>query len=591
MEDPRTPPTVAGQTERSHWASWALVLGPVVLVLAGAWAYRWIQEDAFIDFRIVGNLLAGHGPVFNIGERVEAYSDPLWLFLLAAAHRLLPWVSIEWTALTLGLVGTATGFVLGGRAVQRLGASRGDRLVVPVGLLVASVVAGVWEFATSGLEMGMVFGWLGLGYWLLVRTESGRRSAVVCAFVLGLGPLLRPELVTVAAVDLVALTLVVAAPGWRGAPGRWHRFGLPAVAALAAPVLYELWRMAYFALVVSNTTLAKSAGASWGQGLTFLWDFVAPYTLWLPFLLLLPLVAPRVARWWRAGDRTGVVLLVAPVVAGLVDLVAVLHVGGDYMGARLALPAFLSICLPLYLDASQLRTVLVVPVVGLAVWALVCGGWLRPDAAPGLVLHHGIADERNVWIEVTGNRHPIMAADFHNTSSLVFRSLAAQGAAQGRQRLLVYDDTLTNPSSADVRPARSPLPFHLVVNVGSIGVIGFQSGPDVYLFDELSLANPIGAHVTPETGGRPTQRQVIGPAWMVARFGVPGTPSPPGGPSPTSVAAARRALACEPLASILRSITAPLTPSLALHNMWHALGNSTLTFSPDPAVAERQLCR
>ena len=229
-------------------------------------------------------------------------------------------------------------------------------------------------------------------------------------------------------------------------------------AALAAPVLYELWRMAYFALVVSNTTLAKSAGASWGQGLTFLWDFVAPYALWLPFVLLVPLVAPRVARWWRGGDRTGVVLLVAPVVAGLVDLVAVVHVGGDYMGARLALPAFLSICLPLYLDASQLRTVLVVPVVGLAVWALVCGGWLRPDAAPGLVLHHGIADERNVWIEVTGNRHPIMAADFHNTSSLVFRSLAAQGAAQGRQRLLVYDDTLTNPSSADVRPARSPLP-------------------------------------------------------------------------------------------------------------------------------------
>jgi arabinofuranosyltransferase len=462
--------------------------------------------------------------------------------------------------------------------------------VVPAGLLVASVVAGVWEFATSGLEMGMVFAWLGLGYWLLVRTEARRSSAVVCAFVLGLGPLIRPELVTVAAVDLVALALLVAAPGWRGPAGRWRRYGVPAVAALAAPVLYELWRMAYFALVVSNTTLAKSAGASWSQGFTFVWDFVAPYALWLPFLLVLPLAAPRALAWWRGGDRTGVVLLAAPVAAGLVDLVAVVHVGGDYMGARLALPAFLSICLPLYVAASQLRTALVVPAVGLVVWAAVCGGWLRPDAAPGLVIHHGIADERNIWIEVTGNRHPIMAADFHNTSSLAFRSLAAQGAARGRQQLLVFPNTLASPSAADLRPARSPLPFHLAVNVGSIGVIGFQSGPDVYLFDELSLANPIGSHVTAEVGGRPTQRQVIGPSWMVARFGVPGTPPSPGGPSPAQVAAARRALACEPLASILHAVTAPLTPSLALHNLWHAFGNTTLTFSPDPVVAERQLC-
>ena len=504
--------------------------------------------------------------------------------------RLLPSLSFEWTALTLGLVGTGAGFVLGGRAVQRLGASRGDRLVVPVGLLVASVVAGVWEFATSGLEMGMVFGWLGLGYWLLVRTEAGRRSAVVCAFVLGLGPLLRPELVTVAVVDLAALAVVVAAPGWRGAEGRWRRYGLPAVAALAAPVLYELWRMAYFALVVSNTTLAKSAGASWGQGLTFLWDFVAPYALWLPFVLLVPLAGPRAVpgggpatgpgwscwppRWWPAWSTWWP----SP------------SVGGDYMGARLALPAFLSICLPLYLDGSQLRTVLVVPAVGVAVWALVCGGWLRPDAAPGLVLHHGIADERNVWITVTGDHHPIMAADFHKASGVAFRAIAVQGAAHHRQQLLVYDDTLVDPSTADLRPARSPLPFHLVVNVGSIGVVGFQSGPDVYLFDELSLANPVGAHVTPESGGRPTQRQVIGPAWMVARFGVPGTPSPTGDPSPATVAAARRALACEPLASYLHGITAPLTPGLAVRNVWHALGNSTLTFSPDPVRAARQLC-
>lgn len=43
-----------------------MVAVPLVVVLLGAWSYRWVQEDAFINFRIIGNLLAGHGPVFNV---------------------------------------------------------------------------------------------------------------------------------------------------------------------------------------------------------------------------------------------------------------------------------------------------------------------------------------------------------------------------------------------------------------------------------------------------------------------------------------------------------------------------------------------
>lgn len=63
--------------------------------------------------------MAGHGPVFNIGERVEAYSDPLWLFLVAGVHEVLPFMALDWLSVYLGLAGTATGVVLAGRAIQR----------------------------------------------------------------------------------------------------------------------------------------------------------------------------------------------------------------------------------------------------------------------------------------------------------------------------------------------------------------------------------------------------------------------------------------------------------------------------------------
>ena len=104
---------------------------PVVIVLVGAWSYRWVDEDAFINLRIIDNLLAGHGLVFNLGERVEVNSDPLWLFTLTAFHEILPFIAIEWLSVFLGLACTGTGFLAGGRAIQRLAHSRDESTVFP----------------------------------------------------------------------------------------------------------------------------------------------------------------------------------------------------------------------------------------------------------------------------------------------------------------------------------------------------------------------------------------------------------------------------------------------------------------------------
>lgn len=47
----------------------------------GAWQRRWIADDGLIVLRTVRNLLAGNGPVFNAGERVESNTSTLWTFL------------------------------------------------------------------------------------------------------------------------------------------------------------------------------------------------------------------------------------------------------------------------------------------------------------------------------------------------------------------------------------------------------------------------------------------------------------------------------------------------------------------------------
>ena len=62
------------------------LLAAAVAVAAGvaaAAARAWVCDDAFISFRYALNLVRGQGLVFNPGERVEGYSNPLWTILMA----------------------------------------------------------------------------------------------------------------------------------------------------------------------------------------------------------------------------------------------------------------------------------------------------------------------------------------------------------------------------------------------------------------------------------------------------------------------------------------------------------------------------
>src|SRR6187402_2076752 len=43
--------------------------------------YAWVAEDAYITFRVVDNFTHGYGLRWNVAERVQVYTHPLWLLL------------------------------------------------------------------------------------------------------------------------------------------------------------------------------------------------------------------------------------------------------------------------------------------------------------------------------------------------------------------------------------------------------------------------------------------------------------------------------------------------------------------------------
>ena len=95
-----TPPSAVASppADASHQAQdSALVWVPAVAVLLGAGVWllvrahgytAWTDDDAFISFRYARNLATGNGLVYNVGERVEGYTNFLWTVLLASLRHL-----------------------------------------------------------------------------------------------------------------------------------------------------------------------------------------------------------------------------------------------------------------------------------------------------------------------------------------------------------------------------------------------------------------------------------------------------------------------------------------------------------------------
>ena len=268
-------------------------------------------DDAFISFRYARNLVDGHGLVFNPGERVEGYTNFLWVIWASLSL----WLSVdpEQSCRWLGLAASAASLA----AVVRFGPSsphaRWAVWIAPL-LLAVNPAFAVW--ATGGLEAPLFAGLILWGTCLAaegVDSERGKLPAS-SAVLFALAALTRPEGALLAAVVAVA-AVVLHRPG----PGFW-RSGCEWVAvflALFAP--YLIWRWSYYGYPLPNTFYAKvgGSGAQLERGLRYAHDF-----FWATGYWLLPIAA---AGFW--GARRRFFALVATVTGALVAQIVL--VGGD----------------------------------------------------------------------------------------------------------------------------------------------------------------------------------------------------------------------------------------------------------------------
>lgn len=339
----------------------------------------WIAEDAFITFRAVDNFLKGYGPVWNVGERVQAYTHPLWYALLVVGVGVFKnhyWVSI---ALSYAcLMGTL-------HLVFKIGKACSSPSQTAFALLVLLLSHSFMDYTSSGLENPLQYLLL-CAYALtgISQADAGKRF-LYTGVLYSLLFLTRPDaIVVVTPASLWFFWQAAMVCGWR------RTFQLALLAA--APALaWETFSLVYYGSLVPNTALAKvnidyPRTVLLGQAK----DYFAfnlrkdPITLAM-MALSLGLVAfsrKRMPQLFMAGVA--------------LHICYVCYVGADYMVGRFLSPALLVAAMAFILMAD-------IKCSKLAVWILLFPLTFVADRS---ALHDNtdslIADERQYYYPVLG---------------------------------------------------------------------------------------------------------------------------------------------------------------------------------------------
>ncbi len=253
-------PTGKGAPRALTAASFAAVS---LLLLWHSHVYaRFLSDDALISLRYARRLVEGHGLTWTGGERVEGYTDFLWVLLTAAGG----WMRCDYvsTALALDRLGVVLAVAMVGVS-PRTGAWSAARLIAGGGLLAATIPMAVW--GNGGLEHGFMTGVLALGLYLLQRDAVTRRtgSRWVAGVPFAALALLRADGVLLGVLAFAGAFVADALDGTASAVrqdrgARAARRAIGPVLVLACAVTAQLaFRRFYYGAWQPNTALAKLA--------------------------------------------------------------------------------------------------------------------------------------------------------------------------------------------------------------------------------------------------------------------------------------------------------------------------------------------
>ncbi len=452
-------------------------------------SHAWFTDDAYFSFRSVDNFVNGFGLTWNVTERVQAYTHPLWVLLLSIFYFFTR--EIYLTTILISLVLTL------GLAVLILRSTENKwRALAAIFLLTLSTA--FVDYTTSGLENPLSHLLLGIFLIIFLQKENSSRKLFWMALLAALGAVNR--------LDTVLIYLPALLYEWWQHKDRVRAAGQIALGFL--PLLaWEIFSLVYYGFPFPNTYYAKvqnyvALSEEIWAGLNY---FL--FTLKFDPLTWFVIVAAFATAAWQRQRQAMVIML-----GVLLYLAYILQIGGDFMGGRFLSTAYLgSVFVLLYFLFPKLKFK--------KHWVLIPTALLLSliASSPPYFLYakgfqtarwNGVVDERMVYYATDFLRIEDLHAFNANPSHNLFNEVAFFLRSFGRGslfRLEAENDWIDLGRSLRAQAASEG---RLVLPQGANGFTGFYAGPDVYIINNLALTDGLLARVPP----------VYNPNWRSGHF-------------------------------------------------------------------------
>jgi arabinofuranosyltransferase len=421
----------------------------------------WVGDDVYITLRTVDNFVHGYGLTWNVAERVQAYTHPLWMFALTALY--LPTHDAYLTALLASFLASVLTLWL---------AARRDGFAA-LGVLTLLLSKAFMDYSASGLENPLTH--LLLALFFIAFVEKGS-SPLTLAFLASLLALNRQDALLFVVPSFAYILLASSLRGgWSSRQSNLLVVGqiasqkpLAMTALGFLPLLlWEAFSLFYYGFPFPNTYYAKlGAGIPkaelLAQGLTYFLD-----SLQRDPLTLTVIAAGILLTLWRGQLRERLIAL-----GSLLYLAYVLSIGGDFMSGRFLTSSLLISVLLLMRLLRDLSPRWKYATLGTVI---LLGFFATP---PNFILDlnqprftdrdlvTGINDERAFYYPISGlmNYRPGKQIPF-----------ASEGWVEHGYALRERGKS--------------------VVDEKNVGFIGYFAGPAVHIVDRYALADPLLARL------------------------------------------------------------------------------------------------
>ncbi len=485
-----TKPSKLGAWHRD--SKWITVFTVLALIFI-AWlvlSHAWFSDDAYFSFRTIDNFVNGYGLTWNVQERVQAYTHPLWVFLLSFFYFFTREIYLTTIVISLSLTLFLAWLIVKKIAVtpwQGLGAV----------LLLAFSTAFV-DYSTSGLENPLSHVLLVIFALFWLHRKEAERKLFWLALIAALAAVNR--------LDTLLFYLPVLIYEWWQEKDKWRATTQIAL-GFTPLVAWEIFSLIYYGFPFPNTYYAKAqnyvplAQEIWG-GLNYFF-----FTLKFDPLTWVVIIAALVVVFWQREKR-GITLAIGM----LLYLAYILQIGGDFMGGRFLSTAFLAatllLLIYLFSKINLRKHWLLLPAV-LALSAIA--------SSPTYYLYakgfetsrwNGVVDERMVYHTTDFLRVEDLYAFNSDPAHSVLNKVAFFVRSLSRGTLFRFEAEHDWVDLGRELRAQAEEQGKLYLPQGANGFTGYYAGPDVYLIHGLAITDGFLARVPP----------IYNPNWRSGHF-------------------------------------------------------------------------